>query len=97
MKISKFVQTIKSTGQCVVIHAPGEIYLSNRKAIYTAPEIPDITGTSPGSALKSGSRFLVCCLLGGFPGVCVQVVFPEYFHPFPGAVFPLKGPLGGLF
>ena len=25
---------------------PGEIYLSNRKAIYTAPEIPDITGTS---------------------------------------------------
>ncbi len=46
MKISKFVQTIKSTGQCVVIHAPGEIYLSNRKAIYTAPEIPDITGTS---------------------------------------------------
>ncbi len=46
MKISKFVQTIKSTGQCIVFHAPGEIYLSNGKAIYTAPEIPDITGTS---------------------------------------------------
>ena len=46
MKISRFVQTIKSTGQCIVFHAPGEIYLSNGKAIYTAPEIPDITGTS---------------------------------------------------
>lgn len=46
MKISKFVQTIKSTGQCIVFHAPGEIYLSNGKAIYTAPEIPDITGMS---------------------------------------------------
>lgn len=46
MKISKFVQTIKGTGQCVVIHAPGEIYLSNGSAIYTAPEIPDITGIS---------------------------------------------------
>lgn len=46
MKISRFVQTIKNTGHCIVFHAPGEIYLSNGKAIYTAPEIPDITGTS---------------------------------------------------
>lgn len=46
MKISKFVQTIKNTGECIVFHAPGEIYLSNGKAIYTAPEIPDITGMS---------------------------------------------------
>lgn len=46
MKISKFVQTIKSTGLCIVFHAPGEIYQSNGKAIYTAPEIPDITGMS---------------------------------------------------
>lgn len=46
MKISKFVQTIKSTGQCAVIHAPGEIYLSTGYSIYKAPELPDITGMS---------------------------------------------------
>lgn len=46
MKISKFVQTIKSTGQCVVIHAPGEIYLSTGHSIYKASEIPDISGIS---------------------------------------------------
>lgn len=44
MKISKFVQTIKSTGQCAVIHVPGEIYLSTGRSIYKAPELPDITG-----------------------------------------------------
>ena len=46
MKISKFVQTIKSTGQCIVIHTPGEIYLGTGASIYKAPELPDITGTS---------------------------------------------------
>lgn len=46
MKISKFVQTIKSTGQCAVIHAPGEIYLGTGYSIYKAPELPDITGMS---------------------------------------------------
>ena len=44
MKISKFVQTIKNTGQCIVIHAPSEIYLSTGHSIYKAAEIPDITG-----------------------------------------------------
>lgn len=46
MKISKFVQTIKSTGQCIVIHTPGEIYLSTGYSIYKATEFPDITGVS---------------------------------------------------
>ena len=46
MKISKYVQTIKNTGQCIVIHAPNEIYLSTGHSIYKAPGIPDITGIS---------------------------------------------------
>lgn len=46
MKISKFVQTIKNTGHCVVYHTTGAIYLSNGHGIYEAPGFPDITGVS---------------------------------------------------
>lgn len=46
MKISKFVSIIKSTGQCIVIHASSEIYLSSGASIYKASEFPDITGKS---------------------------------------------------
>lgn len=46
MKISKFVQIIKNTGQCIVIHAPSEVYLSSGYSIYKASEFPDITGKS---------------------------------------------------
>lgn len=46
MKISKFVSIIKSTGQCIVIHAPSEVYLSSGYSIYKASEFPDITGKS---------------------------------------------------
>lgn len=46
MKISKFVQLIKNTGQCIVIHAPSEVYLSSGHSIYKAQEFPDITGRS---------------------------------------------------
>lgn len=46
MKISKFVQLIKNTGQCIVIHAPSEVYLSSGHSIYKAHEFPDITGRS---------------------------------------------------
>lgn len=46
MKISKFVSIIKSTGQCIVIHAPSEVYLSSGYSIYKASEFPDITGNS---------------------------------------------------
>ncbi len=46
MKISKFVQTAKNTGQCIVIHAAGEIYLSNGNAIYKASELPNMNGKS---------------------------------------------------
>lgn len=46
MKISKFVQTVKNTGQCIVIHTNDEIYLSNGYGIYKAAGIPDITGKS---------------------------------------------------
>lgn len=46
MKISKFVSIIKNTGQCIVIHAPSEVYLSSGYSIYKASEFPDITGKS---------------------------------------------------
>lgn len=46
MKISKFVQIVKDTKQCIVIHAPGEIYLSAGNSIYKASEFPNITGTA---------------------------------------------------
>lgn len=46
MKISKFVQIIKETGQCIVFHAPGEIYLSTGHSIYKASEFPELTGAS---------------------------------------------------
>ncbi len=46
MKISKFVQTVKSTGRCIVYHTPGEIYLGTGASIYKAPEIPNMTGDS---------------------------------------------------
>lgn len=44
MKISKFVQLIKDTGRCIVIHTPSGIYLSTGHSIYSAEELPDITG-----------------------------------------------------
>lgn len=46
MKISKFAQTVKSTGHCIVYHTPGEIYLGTGASIYKAPEIPNMTGDS---------------------------------------------------
>lgn len=46
MKISKFVQLVKNTKQCIVIHTPSEVYLSAGNGIYKASELPNITGTA---------------------------------------------------
>lgn len=46
MKISKFVQLVKNTKQCLVIHTPTEVYLSAGESIYKASEFPNISGTA---------------------------------------------------